>query len=105
MCLRQIQNVDIVSYARTIRRRIVAAKNFHLVALAERDLQNGGNKVRLRIMIFALFTCATRGIEIAQSGVTQPVNPVQPIKHVFRHQLRFAICVRGPLRVILFNRC
>lgn len=53
MSVSEIDDVDVVAQARAVRRRIVIAEDRDVIALAERDLQDQWDEVRLRVVVLA----------------------------------------------------
>src|SRR5216683_4471564 len=54
-------------------------------------------------MVFALFSGGAGSIEIAETGVAEAVNLVEPGEHLFDDQFGFAVGVGGMERVSFFD--
>src|SRR5215813_9352513 len=100
----EIADVDVVADAGTVGRVVVGAENGDVFALAASDLQDQGDEVRFRAMIFALLRSGAGGVEIAEAGIAQFVDLVEPGKHLLYEELRFAVGVGGMERVGFLDR-
>src|SRR6185369_11336230 len=85
----QINDVNVIAHTRAVGRRVIRAKNLAVRRMAERDPEHVWNQMRLEAMMLAeLFACAG-GIEVAKGDKLQTVNPLIPLEHLLKHQLRF----------------
>src|SRR6266436_6163674 len=97
--------MNVIADAGAIGSGIVGAKDGDVFALSEGDLQREGNQVRLRHMVLAQIAGRSRGVEIAQTGISQTVDAVKPGEHLLYEQLRFSVGVRGAQGVGFFGAC
>jgi hypothetical protein len=65
--LREINDMDIIAHAGPVTCRVVFAENGNLLALAERDLENERDQVKLGVVIFAARGRCSGGIKVAQA--------------------------------------
>src|SRR5580658_6775524 len=97
--------MDVIADASAVGRGIVGAKNVDVWGAAESDFENPGDEVRLRLVGFALVrTKRSRRIEIAQAGIAQAVNLMEPGQHSLHQQLRFAVGVGRTEGIVLLDR-
>src|ERR1700736_3418384 len=101
---RKIANVDVVSNACSIRSRKICSVNFGMRQLAERDLKNARNQMRLGSMMLPIFFRSTCNVEIAQRYKRQSMNLIKPSKDLFEHKLRFSIWIDRILWRFLIDR-
>src|SRR5580698_1374536 len=104
MCLREVLHMDVVANRGPVLGGVILAKNLDIGASAESHVENEWNQMRLRLMGLSPAWYRPRNVEIAQAGITQSVNAVDPGKHLLHQQLRFSIGIGGSERGILSNR-
>ena len=105
MCIREIDHVDVVTQARSVRRRIVLAKDRDMVAFSERHLQNERDEMRLRRVILtdrAVGECPRR-IEVAQGDIAHTVRAADPLHHLLHRELCLSVRIRRVRLVVLVN--
>ena len=106
MSVSEIDDVDVVAQARAVRRRIVIAEDRDVIALAERDLQDQWDEVRLRVVVLAdgaIVEC-TGCVEVAQRDVADAVRAADPLHHLLHRALRLAVRVRRLRRIVFHDR-
>src|SRR5277367_6018101 len=101
MCFCKILHVDVVANRGAVLGGIVLAKNLDIGAPAESHVENEWNQMRLRLMGFSAAWNRSRDVEIAQTGIAQSVNAVDPGKHLLHQKLRFSVGVGGSERGVL----
>src|SRR5208283_307815 len=80
--VRQIADMDVIADAGAVGCRVVGAENVHVWGAAEGDFENPWDEMRLRLVGLALIgTGRAGGIEIAQAGIAQAVNLMEPSEH------------------------
>src|SRR5215467_6147805 len=89
----EVAHVNVVADAGAVRRRIVGSENGELRPLAEGYLERQRNQVRFRMVILALIVGRASHVEIAQRGVAQTVNAMEPFQHLLYQQFGFAVGV------------
>lgn len=104
MAERQVDDVDVVTHASTIRRRVVISPDFQLVAPADGDLSDERHQVvRDALWVFAdqaAFVGADR-VEVAQDAdPPSRIGAVEVAQHVFDDELGPAVGVGCRERVI-----
>ena len=99
--MREVRDVDVVADARAVGCRIIGPVNLALSRLAERDLEDVGDEVRLEAMVFAEFFARARGVEVAKRHKLQAMNLLVPLENFFEHQLGLAVRIDRALRHIL----
>ena len=106
MCLGQIRDVHVVSNASAIGRRIVRPMDNHITAESGRSLQNQGDQVRLRNVIFSVRSIGIGpgSVEVAEGQVPESIRGTEPGHGSLEGELRFTIGVDGVLGMILSNR-
>ena len=106
MSISEIDDVDVVAQARAVRRRIVIAEDRDVIALAERDLENERDEVRLRIVILTdgAIVERTGRIEVTQRYVANAVRAADPLHHLLHRALRLAVRVRRLRRIVFHDR-
>ena len=62
----QIDDVDVITNAGAVARRVVVTINVYVLALSGRNLQNDRNKMCFRIVPFTTSLSRTGCVEIAQ---------------------------------------
>ena len=84
MRLRQIEDVNVIADARTVRSRVVGAVNLHCVPLPERHPENIRNQMGLDAMIFPIFFGRAGRIEVTQRDILETVDLIVPSQHLFK---------------------
>ena len=92
----QVGDVDVVADAGAVGGGIVVAVDANGGASPERDVEDERNQVGFRVVGFAagdaLGTFRRAGyVEVAQRGIAQAVNAIEPAEHVLDKQLGLAI--------------
>src|SRR4051812_38768553 len=95
--------MNVVADTGAIGRVVVGTENGDVLALAGCDLQDQWNQVRFRTMIFALLFGSAGSVEVAQAGVAEPVDLMEPGEHPLNEQFGFAVGIRGMKRIAFFN--
>ena len=102
--LGEVQYVDVVAYARAIGRGVVGAKNIHRLALAESDLEDVGDEVRLDSVILSkCLRCPSR-IEVTEGREGEFVNLVIPLEDGLKHEFGLTVRIDGFLRERFIQR-
>ena len=72
----QVLDVDVVADAGAVGRRVVGAEDGDVLALAERDLEDERDQVRLGRVVLAdrAVVGGAAGVEVAEGGVAQAVG-------------------------------
>ena len=78
--------MDIIAHAGPVTCRVVFTENGNLLALAERDLENERDHVKLGVVIFAARGRCSGGIKVAQACEAHSVNPVEPMQHALKNE-------------------
>ena len=95
MCLRKINNVDIIAHAGPVPCWVVLTENGDLLALAECDLENERDQVKLRLVVFPPSGRRSGSIKVAQGSEAYAMNPVEPVQHAFKDEFRFPVRAAG----------
>ena len=90
-----VQNVDIVTDASSVRRGVVRAENFELRNDAESGVEDFRNEMGFDTMAFAALHGGASGVEIAESGVMESVVGAIVGEDFFEAELGFAVGVDG----------
>ena len=109
MCVGQVGDVDVVANAGSVGRGVVFAVNANGRSASEGHVQNQRDEVGFRLVGFTAGDAVwplgrPSHVEIAQRGVVQAVNAVEPGEHMFNQQLGFAVSVGGLKARIFLNR-
>src|SRR3990170_4198042 len=91
----QVRDVDVVTDAGAVGSRIVRAVQRHGVPLAGGDLEDDGDEVGLRTVVFTAPVAGAGGVEVAQGDVAYALLLI-PGEHPLHDQLRLAIGVDRP---------
>src|SRR4051812_34786191 len=91
MRLGEIEYVNIIPDASAVTCRVVVAEDENLFALAYGHLKHERNQVKFRVVIFAPGGSCSGGVEVAQARVAHAVDPVQPMEHALKNELRLAV--------------
>ena len=77
----EVGDVNVIAHAGAILGRVVRAKDFDLLPLPERDLQDQRNKVRFMLMVLANLAAgvSATGVEITQADILESVRLVAPV--------------------------
>jgi len=89
----EVCDVDVVTDAGAVGRRIVGAENLDAVPLAQGRLQDQGDEVCFRCVVFTngAASIGPGGIEVAQGHVAQAIGPAELGQHGFDHELGLAV--------------
>src|SRR5438105_7222844 len=87
MRIGQVAHVDVIANAGPILRRVVRAKDRHVVTLSHCCLKDDRNQVRLRIVQLSRESVGSGGIEVAQARISKSVNSMKPRQHPLHQQL------------------
>ena len=89
----EVVHVDVVPDAGAVAGLVVVSEDHDLLPLAERDLEDQGNQVRLRAMVLPdpACGCCPRRIEVAQGGIAHAVGPGVVPHHVLHVELGAAV--------------
>ena len=106
MPARQVDHVDVIAHARTIRCGIVVAEHADRSELANRDLRHIGHQVvgdALRVLADKAALVRTDRVEVAQQhDIPLVVSHIKVGEHLLKHGLRLAVRIRGGmLRALL----
>ena len=95
MRLGQIQDVDVVADAGTVRRGIVRAQNRDLGCSAGGHVHHNWDEVlhEARVFPIAGIERGACGIEVAQRRCPHTVAGIKPAQHLFDHELALAVGV------------
>jgi len=104
MGLGQVVDVDVVTDAGAVGSGIVGAEDGDWACVAESGAENVRDEMGFGLVIFSVSVPSAGGIEIAQDGVTEPVNPAEPLKHDFSLQLGLAVGIDGKLGSVFGDR-
>ena len=102
----KVCDVDVVTDAGAVGRGIVGAEDFDAVPLAQGRLQDQGDEVCFRGMVFpdGAASIGPGRIEVAQGHVAQAVSPAELGQHGFDHELGLAVDVGRMVRHVFRNR-
>jgi len=98
VCLSEVQNVDVVAYARAIGRGVIGAKNVHRFALAEGDLEDVWDEVGLDAVILSKCLGCPSGVEVTEGREGEFVNLVIPLEDGLKHEFGLTVRIDGFLR-------
>ena len=104
MRLGQVVDMDIIADAGSVWRVIVFAKDGYGRAYGLGGLDDEGDQMRFRMVVFAVECGGSGSIEIAQSRILEAVDSVVPVQDALKSQLGFAVGVDGSDRGIVGNR-
>ena len=79
MGLGEVNDVNIIPNARTVRCWIISAIDFYEWTLFERNLQNNRDEVRLMIMVFPELAAGAGSIEIPQTDILDAKQSIVPV--------------------------
>src|SRR3972149_629263 len=91
----QVRDVDVVADAGAIGGRVVRAVQGHGISLPGGYLEDDGDEVRLRTVVFAAPVAGAGGVEVAQGDGAYALLLI-PGEHPLHHQLRLAVGVDRP---------
>ena len=95
VCARKIAHMNVIADTGAVRRRIVIAEDFHVRPLLGSRLQDVGNQMCFRIVLFAAAFRRAGGVEIAETHVAQTVGLLVPVAGALKGELGFAVRVCG----------
>ena len=104
----KVHHMNIIAYARAVRRRIIVAENAHFIQLAHRNFcdiraQIVGDPVRI-LADQSRFVCS-HGIEIAQNrDIERIVSLIKVAQNIFDKQFCPSVRIGRGKREILFDR-
>src|SRR2546423_3244559 len=98
-----VENVDVISDASSIRGGIVRAKNIDLRKKAAGSVEYAWDEVSFHAMIFAKFLGGTCGIEIPQGHVVKLGVGFVVRENLLEHQLGLSVRIDGRLAMVLGN--
>src|SRR5947209_1087163 len=91
----EIADVDVVANAGSVLGGIVLTEDLDARAAAQGDVEDERNEVRLGLVRLAVAFDGAGDVEVAEAGVAQAVDAVDPGEHVFDEELAFAVGVGG----------
>src|ERR1051325_4942795 len=91
VCRGEIDDVNVITDARAVGSGIIGAEDLDVWALAQRDLEDNGNQMRLLAVMFTVAAGRTSRVEVAQTDVLDAVQTVVPVEDFLEHQLRFTV--------------
>src|SRR5262249_10225151 len=104
MNTRNVRHMDIVANTGTVGRRIVGAEYFQRRALAHCGSECQRNEMCLIGSVFTAQYGRSSCVEIAKADGAHSVGTMKPLQALLEHQLRFAVGVDWPQRVVFGNR-
>src|SRR5579862_4066788 len=93
---RQVENMNVVANAGSVRRWVVRSIYRNRILSSERNLQDQGNQMRFRDVIFAVAPPSAGRVEVTQARIAQSVDTMEPVEHAFDAQLRLPVNVGRP---------
>ncbi len=87
--------MDVVADAGAVGGGVVVAEDEDFFAAAEGDIEDEGDDVGLGLVSFAAVGEGSGYVEVAERGVAEAVNLIEPAEHVLDEELGFAIGVGG----------
>src|ERR1017187_944617 len=105
----QIGDMDVIADAGAVGGGIVVAIDADRLAASEGYIEDERNEVGFRFVGFAAGDAAgafrsTRDVEVAERGVAQAVDSIEPLEHVLDEKLGFPIIVGGAEARIFLDR-
>src|SRR5690625_4374848 len=100
----QVAHIDVVADAGTIRRRVVVSEHLHCLAVAGSDVQDDGNQVCLRVVVFAKLFAGPGSVEVTQGRVAEPMGLAVPLQRPFDQVLALTVDTRRLDRRTLIDR-
>jgi len=91
----KIGDVDVVANTGAVGGVVVVAEDEDFFATAEGDVEDEGNDVGLGLVGFAAVGERAGYVEVAEGGVAEAVDAVEPAEHVLDEELGFAVGVGG----------
>src|SRR6185437_10409 len=87
--------MNVVADAGAVFGWVIPAVDFDALAAAQRHVENERDDMRLGLMGLAASFDGSGDVEVAEAGVAEAVDAVEPFEHMLDQQLGFAIGVGG----------
>ena len=104
MRLREVEDMNVVTDAGAVRRIVVVSEEHGFFALALSDLKQNRDQVRFGVVVLAVLFRRAGGVEVAESGIFEPVNSAVPVQDLLKAELGFAVGVDGQLGSVFPDR-
>ena len=102
--LREVEDMDVVTDAGAVRRIVVVSEEHGFFALALSDLKQNRDQVRFGVVVLAVLFRRAGGVEVAESGIFEPVDSAVPVQDLLKAELGFAVGVDGQLGSVFPDR-